>query len=41
MQFRPYWHDWEAMRARIAAHGFRLAHEHSTFFWRVLVYQRV
>lgn len=41
MQFRPFWHDWATMRAHITEHGFRLVYENSTFFWRVLVYQRV
>lgn len=41
MQFRPFWHDWSTMRAWVADRGFRLIYEDSTFFWRVLVYQRV
>lgn len=41
MQFRPFWHDWAAMRTRIAERGFRLIYQNSTLFWRVLVYQRV
>jgi magnesium-protoporphyrin O-methyltransferase len=41
MPFRPFWHDWATMRARITERGFRLIYENSTFFWQVLVYQRV
>ncbi|HEY4612739.1 MAG TPA: class I SAM-dependent methyltransferase, partial [Bacteroidota bacterium] len=41
MKFRPYWHDWVAMRSRIAGLGFELVHESATFSWQVLVFKRI
>jgi len=41
MKFRPYWHDWQQMRGRIAELGFELVHEQATFSWQVLVFRRV
>jgi magnesium-protoporphyrin O-methyltransferase len=38
--FRPYWHDWNAMRQEIERRGFRQVHQNATFWWNVLVYQR-
>lgn len=38
--FRPYWHDWEQVRAMITAQGFKPVYAGSTFFWDVLVFQR-
>ena len=38
--FYPFWHDWQAMRERLATKGFRLVHEDSTPFWQALVFER-
>jgi magnesium-protoporphyrin O-methyltransferase len=38
--FRPYWHDWSAMRQGIERRGFQLVHQNATFWWNVLVYRR-
>jgi len=38
--FRPYWHDWDAMRRGIERRGFQLVHQDATFWWNVLVYRR-
>jgi len=40
MKFRPFWHDWLAMRTRIAELGFRLVSEQATLTWQVLVFTR-
>ena len=39
-EFRPYWHDWNAMRHNIEQRGFRLAYQRTTLWWNVLVYRR-
>lgn len=39
--FRPFWHDWADMKARILSQGFTLRYEHSTLTWHALVFQRV
>ena len=39
--FRPYWHDWNAMRRQIEQRGFRPVYQNATFWWNILVYRRV
>lgn len=38
--FHPYWHDWDAMRATIAEHGFEVIFAGSTAVWQALVFKR-
>lgn len=40
LKFRPFWHDWDRMQARITSRGFRLLYNKPTFFWNVAVFQR-
>lgn len=40
LSFRPYWHDWDAMRARIIARGFTLVFAGSTAIWQALVFKK-
>lgn len=39
--FRPFWHDWEAICAKIRAGGFEETYHNNTIVWSVRVYRRL
>ena len=39
--FRPFWHDWDALRSQVCSLGFELVYEKSTIAWQVLVFRRL
>ncbi len=39
--FRPFWHDWDLMRQKIAREGFRIVYEKPTLAWNVIVFTRI
>jgi 2-polyprenyl-3-methyl-5-hydroxy-6-metoxy-1,4-benzoquinol methylase len=40
-QFRPYWHEWDAVVKRIESAGFKQTYNNATLFWDVRVFGSV
>ncbi|MEX2117713.1 MAG: class I SAM-dependent methyltransferase [Bacteroidota bacterium] len=38
--FRPYWHNWKNLRAKITSRGFRPVYENRTILWSIAVFER-